>query len=374
MTAHSTPAGPAAGTAAVCGAVQSSPLTPALASWLAAAVGEDGALNLQPLSGGNSNETYRLIGSSGSWILRRPPAASIGQAAHNLGREHTVLSALARLADPSVPGRPVPAPCAIAFTDDRAVVERPVLVIEDMAGTPLTDRVPVGWPEKMAGHGVVEAIGLAAIDALAALHAVDWQGLGLAGFGRPDGYLARQVPRWQAQYAQNRSRELPLFDRVAARLQQQVPRGGAPALLHGDYHLDNCLFLPPDEQNPAVRVNAVIDWELATIGDPLVDLGLLLAFWGDERPSPVAMPRVQALTRQAGAPGRAELAERYALASGRALDELDWYLALALFKLAAIVEGAYARYLSGELDSDYARDLAADVPRLLDEAAGFAGL
>jgi aminoglycoside phosphotransferase (APT) family kinase protein len=341
-------------------------LPASLARWLAESVHDDGPFTLSRLSGGNSNETYRLVGPAGSWIVRRPPAASIARAAHNLAREHRVLSALA--------DQPIPAPRSVAFTDDRAVAETPVLVLQDMAGTALTDSFPSEWPVRVGERTAVAATGRAAVEALAALHAVDWQQVGLLGFGRPDGYLARQVPRWRSQYATNQTRDLPLFDPVADWLDRHRPPDTEPALLHGDYHLDNCLFLPPQEQYPAIRVNAIIDWELATIGDPLVDLGLLLAFWGDDRPVPVAMPQVQALTRGAGAPSRTELADHYAKLSGRSIEHLDWYLTLALFKLAAIVEGAYARFRAGELDSDYARGLATDVPRLLDEAAGFAGL
>ena len=140
-------------------------------------------------------------------------------------------------------------------------------------------------------------------------------------------------------------------------------------MIHGDYHLDNTLVVasPPG-------VAAIIDWELSTIGDPLVDLGLLLAFWGGDRVDPPAMPAIQAVSRHPSAPSRRELADAYEIASGRSAEALPFYMTLAFFKLAAIVEGAYARFLAGDRDSDYARALADDVPRLLQDAARFADI
>jgi aminoglycoside phosphotransferase (APT) family kinase protein len=216
----------------------------------------------------------------------------------------------------------------------------------------------------------VAAVGEAAIDALVALHGVDWRAAGLDDFGRPEGFLERQVGRWRGHFERHRVRELPDFDRVAAWLDANPPAPQEPALIHGDFHLDNCLFAT----RPPARVAAIVDWEIATIGDPLLDLGLLLGFWGNERPDRPAMPWVQALTRVPGAPSRADLAARYATATGRSVDALPWYMALAFWKLAAIIEGAYAQYLEGKLDSDYARGLGTNVPALLAEAAAFAAL
>jgi aminoglycoside phosphotransferase (APT) family kinase protein len=216
----------------------------------------------------------------------------------------------------------------------------------------------------------VRGIGEAVIDALAELQAVDWRASGLDGFGNPDGFLARQVRRWRSQYERYQVRDLPVFDEVAAWLDEHRPPDAPPALMHGDFHLDNCLVVP----GPPVAVTAIVDWEMATIGDPMLDVGLFLAFWGPERPSPAACPEVQGVSRVVGAPTRAELAERYAAATGRDVSRLDYYLALAFWKLAAIIEGAYANHVAGKLDSVYARRLADDVPRLLDEAAAHAAL
>ena len=176
------------------------------------------------------------------------------------------------------------------------------------------------------------------------------------------------MARWRGQYEQHRVRDLPLFDQLGDWLEGNRPAQGSPAILHGDFHLDNCLIAP----GPPARVSAIIDWELATVGDPLVDLGLLLGFWGTGRPRPLAMERVQALSRLPGAPDRRALADYYTSLTGRSTHALTFYMVLAFFKLAAIVEGAYARYLGRDVDSPYARALGADVPRLLRDAAHLA--
>ncbi|MDA0160329.1 phosphotransferase family protein [Solirubrobacter ginsenosidimutans] len=318
---------------------------PELAAWLRDALGEPGPFTLERLSGGNSNETLVLRGAGPERILRRPPAASIAPSAHAMDREFRVLRALA--------GTGVPAPAPLACG-------RGMLVME---------RVPGFAPTTARPYGVCEA-GEAVVDALAALHGVDWRAVGLEDFGRPEGFLERQVARWRGQYERVQVRSLPRFDAIADWLEANRPDAGAPAILHGDFHADNCLLSAVEP----VRVTAIIDWEMATIGDPLLDLGLLLAFWGSDRPEAPAMPRVQAFSRSDGAPSRGELAARYAERSGRSVDALDWYMALAFWKLAAIVEGAYAQYLDGRLTSSYAQALGDDVPRLLDEAAAFAGL
>jgi aminoglycoside phosphotransferase (APT) family kinase protein len=329
---------------------------PALLHWLAARLGTAGPFEIRPISGGNSNETALLTAPAGRWILRRPPTSAISATANDLGREFRVLSALA--------GQDVPAPRAIAFAVAGEVTARPCLLMEFSPGHPLTDRWPEGWPEQTT----IGQVGRAAIEALSALHRVDFEAAGLGGFGRPDGYLRRQVARWRGQYEQHRVRDLPLFDEIGDWLEANRPAETAPAILHGDFHLDNCLIVA----GPPARVSAIIDWELATVGDPLVDLGLLLGFWGQDRARPIAMDRVQALTRLPGTPGRRALADYYTSLTGRSTEALTFYMVLAFFKLAAIVEGAYARYLGRDVDSPYARALGADVPRLLRDAAHLA--
>lgn len=328
-------------------------LDPALCAWLSARLGTPGPFEATPISGGHSNETALLSAPGGRWIIRRPPPMAISATANNLGREYRVLRAIEH--------HGVPAPRAVAFADAGEVTAQSCLVMELVDGYPLTDAWPAGWP----ADATIGAVGGTTIEALAALHRVDVDAAGLSDFGRPARYLERQVARWRGQYEQNKVRELPLFDELGGWLEANRPDEPAPAILHGDFHLDNCLIVP----GPPPRVAAIIDWELATIGDPLVDLGLLLGFWGPQRARPVAMPQVQALTRSAGSPTRRALAEQYTALTGRSTDALPFYMVLALYKLAAIVEGAYARFVNGKDDSPWARSLGEDVPRLLADAS-----
>jgi aminoglycoside phosphotransferase (APT) family kinase protein len=336
-----------------------SAVSEALASWLSSALSDPGPFRLVPLTGGNSNETLMLTGRDRRWIMRRPPAAAIAPSAHNMEREHRILVALA--------GTDVPAPRPAAVCSDPAVAGGPFLVMEAVDGHAITDAVPDDYPDE---PGTVAAIGEAAIDALAALHAAPWAEIGLEGFGRHEGFLDRQVGRWSSQIERYRHRELPYFDEIAAWLDAHRPATFVPGIMHGDFHLDNVLLTP----GPRIAPAAIIDWEMATIGDPLLDLGLFLAFWGPDRPEPPAMPHVQAVSRREGTCSREHLAARYAARSERSIDDLPWYMTLAFWKLASIVEGAYAQYVDGRLSTPYAARLEHDVPRLLREAAGFAGL
>ena len=310
-------------------------------------------------AGGNSNETLALHSPAHTRVLRRPPAEAISPSAHSMDREHRILSALHETA--------VPAPAALALCTDTSVPGAPFLVMEAIEGVALTDTRPATLP---ADAATTTAIGHTVIDALAAVHSADWRAIGLDDFGRPENFVARQVPRWSSQLERYRRRELPWFDEVGEWLAANAPPDGQPGILHGDFHLDNCLL----SDRPPVRVAAIIDWEMATIGDPLLDLGLFLAFWGPDRPAAPAMPRVQAVSRVDGAATREELAARYERASGRSVEHLPWYMVLAFWKLAAIVEGAYTQFLEGTLLTPYAEALGTDVPRLLSEAAGFAGI
>lgn len=329
-----------------------------VAAWLEREAKIPGPLTAQRVGGGNSNATFLLRGPAGSFILRRPPAAALSGTAHSMAREHRVLRALAETE--------VPAPRPVAFCDDQDVTGAPFLVMEHVDGVSITDRLPADYEP---GAGSVRRLGEEMVDGLAALHRLDWQAAGLGDFGRPEQFLERQVSRWTKQYESHAVRDLPRFAQVGEWLEAKRPAQWTAGLMHGDFHLDNCLYSPTEP-----RLMAIIDWELATIGDPLLDLGLALAFWGSRPIDPPAMPQIQGVSRDASGPERDELAARYAERSGRFPDDLAWYMALALWKLAAIVEGAYAQYLDGRLRTDYARRLGDDVPRLLEEAAAAAGL
>lgn len=331
----------------------------ALIAWLRGEAALSGPFSLRPLSGGNSNETMLLSAGSERLVMRRPPRATIDSSAHNVAREQRVLAALGPT--------PVPVPEPRSLCTEEAVPEAPFLLMEAVDGISLQDELPRRWGNAAAA---VTSIGEQTVDALADLHRVDWRACGLGDFGRPEGFLERQVPRWRKQLDRYRHRDLPDFEPVAEWLEGNRPPAGEPGVLHGDFHVDNCLFA--GESGPELA--AVIDWEMSTIGDPLLDVGLFLGFWGGERTEPLGMPTVQAISRVPGAPSREELAVRYERRSGRSLAHLPFYMALAFWKLAAIVEGAHAHYVAGHTDAPYAAALEHDVPALLAEARGFCRL
>lgn len=330
-----------------------------LREWLSARIGLPGPWELRRLAGGNSNETCLLSCGDARYVLRRPPQHVLSPSAHNLEREHRVLTALA--------GSPVPAPRPVALCDDPTVPMAPFLVMEHVPdAVSVTTELPAAYTDEP--HDVA-ALADDVVDTLAAVHRLDWRAAGLDGFGRPERFLERQVPRWRRQWESIARRPLPMLERVAMWLEDHRPDDAGPALLHGDFHLDNCLV---STRRP--RLLAVIDWEMATIGDPLLDLGLLLAFWGERPVDPPGMPAIQAVSRLPGAPPREALLARYEEATGRRVGNIAYYQCLAFFKLAAIVEAAWSQHLAGELDTPYARGLEYDVPALLDEAAAAAGI
>ncbi|MFI5607476.1 phosphotransferase family protein [Amycolatopsis sp. NPDC051903] len=323
-----------------------------LADWLTAHTGDPGPWELTRLTGGNSNETCLLSGADAGFVLRRPPSHALSASAHSVAREHRLLSALAPT--------PVRAPRPVALCEDPEVPLAPFLVMEHVRDSvSITDTLP--YPETDLTKVADEVI-----DALAAVHTLDWRAAGLTGFGRPERFLDRQVTRWYRQWEGIARRPLPAMPKIATWLDEHQPAGSEPALLHGDFHLDNCLFAAHEP-----RLAAVIDWEMATIGDPLLDLGLLLALWGERG---TAMPAIQAVSRVPGAPGRGHLLARYEDAVGRTIPDVRYYRCLALFKLAAIVEAAWSQFLTGELTTDYAAALEHDVPALLDDALATAGV
>ena len=278
--------------------------------------------------GGRSNLTYLLTDVFSRWILRRPPLGRLTPSAHDMGREYRVMSALH--------STDVPVACPVLWCDDSAIIGAPFTVVEYVPGVVIRTR------EDLEGHGDSELARCAfsLIDTLARLHAVPYSEIGLGAFGRPHGYLRRQVSRWYDQWRRVATRELADVDTLYSRLASAVPPESAASLVHGDYRIDNMIL---DEKDIAT-VRAIVDWEMATIGDPLADLGLHLVY-----PDPAFEPVLQGSAAAASTrmPSVNELAERYARVSGRDLDRLDYYLALGYFKIAVIAEGIHARYLAG---------------------------
>ena len=287
-------------------------------------------LRVAQIAGGRSNLTYRVDDSAGSsWVLRRPPLHGVLPSAHDMGREHRVISALA--------GTPVPVPATFGLCQDPAVTGAPFYVMEHVEGIVPRDEATVAAGLDEPARGAAAA---SLVDALVALHRVDPERVGLGDLGRHHGYLERQLARWQRQLTQTRTRPLPALDevhrRLAANLRAQV---GPARIVHGDFRLDNVVL------SPAGRVLAVLDWELCTLGDPLADVGLLCVYWAE--PGDQTLPLGTAPTVMPGFPGRAALTEAYAARSGRDLSQLDLYVAFASWKLAVILEGVVARHAGG---------------------------
>src|SRR4051794_15012216 len=294
------------------------------------------SVSIDLIAAGMSNLTYTVTPTDGSpddaVILRRPPTGAVLATAHDMGREYTVITALGPTA--------VPVPRTLHLCQDTSVLGAPFYVMERVVGVHVVREIPAGYADAPDQR---RAIGEGLVDVLADLHTVDHEKVGLAEFGRPEGYMARQVRRWTKQWDATRDRDRPGLDALAARLAETVPDTQRNAVVHGDYRLDNCLL---DPETPG-RIRAVLDWEMSTLGDPLADLGMMLVYWPQAGES---LPATQAsVTALPGFPTRAEVAERYAARTGLDLSTLPWYVGFAYFKFAAIVAGIVARSAAGAM-------------------------
>jgi aminoglycoside phosphotransferase (APT) family kinase protein len=295
----------------------------------------EGPLEAELISGGKSNLTYLLRAAGGEFVLRRPPLGHVLPTAHDMSREFKVISALGQT--------DVPVPAARLLCDDPSIIGAPFYVMDRVHGVIVQDGLPDGYAPSADDHRRMSEV---YVETLAALHAVDYAEVGLADFGRPEGYLARQVRRWGEQWERSKTRELPEIDELKRRLEAALPPSPPPTIVHGDYRLGNVMFAPRDPG----RLAAVLDWEMSTLGDPLTDVGYMMMYWveegdGDDRREAFNGGTVSA------APGfyrRAELAALYAERSGRAAADVEFYLVFAFYKLAIIVEGIQARFLAGQ--------------------------
>ncbi|MGW3496190.1 phosphotransferase family protein [Streptomyces sp. NPDC001020] len=287
----------------------------------------NGPLTGRLIEGGRSNLTYAVSDGAATWVVRRPPLGHVLATAHDMKREHRVISALHPTA--------VPVPRPVLLCEDESVLGAPFYVMDFVAGTPYRT---AGQLAPLGAERTRNAV-LSLVDTLVELHAVDPAEVGLADFGRPEGFLDRQLRRWGKQLDASRGRELAGIDELHATLGRHLPDSPAPAVVHGDYRLDNVLIDADD------RIKAVLDWEMSTLGDPLTDLGLLVMYC-----TPLGMPDspVSTTAEAPGHPSPAELVERYAARSGRDVSTLSWYTAFAWFKLAVILEGIHYRYTLGQ--------------------------
>jgi aminoglycoside phosphotransferase (APT) family kinase protein len=288
-----------------------------------------GPLTAELLHGGRSNLTYRLTDGTQTWVLRRPPLGGLTPSAHDMKREYTVVAALY--------GHGVPVARPIVQCEDDSVIGAPFAVVEFVDGRVIR----TGDELAALTDGEVHDCAFALIDALAALHAVDPASVGLERFGKPQGYLGRQVRRWYDQWTRVQTRPLPDVETLHERLAAITPEESGASIVHGDFRIDNAILGPMD----VTEVRALVDWEMSTLGDPLSDLGLHIAY-SDPAFDPVLAGGAAATSTRM--PRAEELVGRYAKTSGRDVGDWPFYLALGYFKAAVIAEGIHARFVAGK--------------------------
>jgi aminoglycoside phosphotransferase (APT) family kinase protein len=305
----------------------------------------------QRIGDGASNLTSLVERDGARVVLRRPPPPPLPPSAHDMVREARVQTCLARGG--------VRVPRIIAVCEDEDVIGAPFYLMEEIAGAVVTDALPpaLDTPDER------RRLGFELVDALAELHAVDWRACGLETLGRPTGYLERQLRRWSGLWEVNATRELGDCLEVGERLRATMPESPPSTVVHGDYRFGNVMV----GLDAPARLEAILDWEMATIGDPLADLGYLVASWSE--PGAPAHPlQLSPVTAQPGFPTRAELVARYAETTASDVSRLDWYVAFGLWKASVFCEAIYRRFLRGERDDAWAGALDEGVPRLLEVA------
>ena len=320
-------------------------IEPLLEFLLAHGLEAPAALEASPLGEGHSNVTFGL---STGVVLRRPPRGPLPPSAHDVLREARLLSAL----EPTA----VRVPRVLAVCEDPEVIGAPFYVMERVEGAVITDSLPAPLdnPEQRA------LIADELVAALVELHAVDWRAVGLEGFGRPTGYLERQLRRFSGLWEHNRTRDVPEVERTYAWLKANLPESPPATIVHGDWRLGNTMFAT---QAPA-RLVAIFDWEMATIGDPLADLGYLMIHWLEAADRPIGTFNLQSVTMQPGFPTRQEVIARYEERSGRSMGPLSWYVTLALWKAVVFMEGNYKRAVAGSTDDPFLKTFGDGVVQL----------
>lgn len=341
-----------------------------LGRWLVEqGVVDSGVLDVQPLGEGHSNLTFRVAAGDRSLVLRRPPLGPLLPTAHDVIREFRVLSLLQ--------GSGVRVPCVVAACEDDSVLGAPFYLMESAEGVVIRAELPAWLREGGEAPARQRALGLDVVDSLAEIHGADWQPLVAAGIGKPSGYLERQVRRWVGQRegiqaavaaAGAQARDLPDYDVVRDWLRAHLPDEQAPAIVHGDFKLDNVIVEQSGDGTP--RVTAVLDWEMATVGDPRADLGYLMSMWSQPGESTFFADLMAAGDHL---PSRDDLAARWSTRTGRDIGDVTWFQVLAVWKLAILLEASYYRWLAGTTTDPFFARLEAGVPSLLREARSLAG-
>ncbi len=296
-----------------------------------------GELTVEPVGDGHSNVTYAVTRQDGTrFIVRRPPRPPVPPSAHDVIREARVLTALAGRAR---------VPKVLAVCADEAVIGAPFYAMELVDGHVITSAVPAELDSETDRQRIGEEL----IDALVEVHAVDWQAAVLEGFGKPTGYLERQVRRFLGLWEINKTREIPAVESVGQWLAATMPQSPTATIVHGDYRLGNTMLA----RDAPARLVAIFDWEMATIGDPLADLGYFSTLYIDRDDPPAGMFEMSSVTREPGFPARADLIARYEERSGRPMTDIRWYQTLALWKSIVFMEGNYKRAVSGATDDPF---------------------
>lgn len=326
--------------------------------WFAAQTGLSGDLLVEPMRGGGSCEMFALVHDGERFVIRRAPPAAVSDTAHNVVREASVIEALA--------GSNVRVPEVLVSCDDDSVLGAPFYIMRYVDGEVIRRQLPERY---IKSPETQPAIGEEMIDALVELHTFDWRGTAMEDLSKPENFLERQVERWSSQLETYRSRDLPGIDEVARWLESNRPAASDITVMHGDYKVDNAMYskdLPP-------RILTLVDFEMTTVGDPLIDLAWCMIFWPEEgNLIAIAAP---------GNPGGMDAAycqppdvlmERYADKTGRDMSCFQWYQAFAAWKLGIVLEGSYAKFLSGESKNPNHEIFGFVVDQLMERAQRFA--
>jgi aminoglycoside phosphotransferase (APT) family kinase protein len=322
--------------------------------------GADRPLELMQFRTGSSNLTFLLRLGGDEWVLRRPPRGPVAPTASDMNREFRILSRLWQAF--------YPAPRAMLFCEDPAIIGAPFYIMERRKGVVVMLRQP--FPAALQGHSpdTYRQMAEAFIDTLADLHAVDYQAIGLGSFGKPQGFLQRQITGWIGRWEKAKTQEVPLMNKLADWFLEHQPAPQPPVILHNDFYLHNVMF---DDRFPG-RIVAVLDWEMSSLGDPMIDLGTALNYWRNPDDSQELLDLSEGYPHTAITPGmlrRDEMAHRYALRTGRDIGTFPYYLALAYWKYATVVEQLYLRYFRGQTTEPRFANYKKYAPVLAREAA-----